>query len=341
MQQPQNVLYEVNLSDKNDVAVRSDLNFDQVRSAVGSASIMMLFPGLAHLFENQTDLILAAARSGLLIDVGHLPDAAIRTIGKRGSDLTFERAYDHPWGARPWLLTHTWASDADTEFDDSWHEPEDRERVAAMRASRLEQNRITTHLYLIEPRSTETRFGATVTEYAFATLRNGPKKVKFFLLPFARVTLDHGSKETYRAVVEGPDYAINPGTAGSALNPMMTALLLLNTRGVATETIAPPKITNAAREKKGRGPIPGYTRVLSTDYVTTVLAKPRHKTGAARGGESDEKRRSPIAHLRRGHIRTYGDGDQIWIRDMLVGVKHEDELSFVERHRAGYRVQQA
>ena len=49
--------------------------------------------------------------------------------------------------------------------------------------------------------------------------------------------------------------------------------------------------------------------------------------------ESSGLRRSPIPHLRRGHERVV-NGQRTWIRDMLINVRSEDDIAFVDKRIA-------
>jgi hypothetical protein len=45
------------------------------------------------------------------------------------------------------------------------------------------------------------------------------------------------------------------------------------------------------------------------------------RRGGGAHGPGDGSRKSPVVHLRRGHIRRLGDGKQTLVRDALIGAR--------------------
>lgn len=296
----------------------------KVREAFMAGIIGVLDPTLNRVFAYQGEVMSKAAKAGLLVDAGHLPDSVVRTIGKRGADLAYERAFDHPWGDRPWLLTHTWVGDGAT----GKLLPDEPSTLAAARLyaeARAEIERMSFRCYyLVEPKSDEHHFGAIVTEYRPICVQ-GLKPLAFW--PIVRCDLTHSERDTFRTSLQGPREFWTAGTASSAVNPMMTTLMLMNTRGVRHSEHAAPTTRQVAR--KG-----GYVRLETAEYVTALTAARAAPAASGEGGH----RRSPVPHLRRGHTRHLPDGRTTWVRDMLVNCASEGELAFAERHRVGYRV---
>lgn len=115
------------------------------------------------------------------------------------------------------------------------------------------------------------------------------------------------------------------GCTYEGFNRIITyTMAVMNTRGVSW-TVRPTKTS-----RKGRIQNIGVIKPR-TDYFTALKNKPRNRT-AHQGGTHA----SPIPHIRRGHLRTYADGRQTWVRDCVVNVASEGELSFLERR--GYKL---
>ncbi|HEY2617480.1 MAG TPA: hypothetical protein VGI78_09105, partial [Acetobacteraceae bacterium] len=127
-----------------------------------------------------------------------------------------------------------------------------------------------------------------------------------------------------------------PGSAAAANvgDPLMTALLILNTRGVERETIAASEKLQKARRKSGKLPIPSYQRVNAAPYVTAIQMRGKAR---ARGEDQGGTHASPVPHLRIGHPRTYADGHVTFIRDTLVNVEASQRAEFL-RTRSHYTV---
>lgn len=83
---------------------------------------------------------------------------------------------------------------------------------------------------------------------------------------------------------------------------IMIALVLMNTRGVVRERIAPEAKLNKARVKRLRSPVPEFT------YIR--IGQVYDRSGNALSVSEEHMRRSPIMHLRRAHIRNvrFGKG---------------------------------
>lgn len=119
--------------------------------------------------------------------------------------------------------------------------------------------------------------------------------------------------------------------AGNVLDPLVTALLILSTRGIARETVTVSPKLQKARARNGKPPIPPYERVASSAYVTAITSR------KARGRRADGRgtHASPVCHLRLGHPRIYSKtGKTIFVRDALVGGTDEAREQFQRSHYA-------
>lgn len=97
--------------------------------------------------------------------------------------------------------------------------------------------------------------------------------------------------------------------------------MICSTRGIDMRREEAPHKLNAKRAKSNKPPLPAITYVHTARYFE-----------AARNVRLGGTHASPVPHLRRGHIRHYGDGRQVWIRDQLVNCKSRDEISKVRDH---------
>jgi hypothetical protein len=89
---------------------------------------------------------------------------------------------------------------------------------------------------------------------------------------------------------------------------LLFALMMMNTKWVTTEKLQVSDKLNNARRKSGKEPLPDMLNVLGAEYVTVI-------NGMHRAGSRDEPvgtHASPVAHLRRAHIR------RLPLRDVMV-----------------------
>lgn len=85
----------------------------------------------------------------------------------------------------------------------------------------------------------------------------------------------------------------------------------VNCSNVTYDTIKAPKFINSKRKTKDELPLYEYK-------ILTVDVRPRHAdTGDVL--PTGRKHASPRQHLRRGHIRHYKSGKNVWIQQMTVG----------------------
>lgn len=115
--------------------------------------------------------------------------------------------------------------------------------------------------------------------------------------------------------------------AANILDPMVTFLRILSDASVPVVDVPAPEKLNRARAKRGKGPIPAYTRVETRDYVSAYhsAVKAIHE---GKGGHHA----SPVAHWRRAHQRHLRDGKVVPVRSTKVNWRDHEEL-----HRLFYR----
>jgi hypothetical protein len=112
--------------------------------------------------------------------------------------------------------------------------------------------------------------------------------------------------------------------AGNVLDPIVTGLMVLATKGIERETIAASEKLQKARRRSNKPPIPSYDRVNTALYVTAWSLGKTRVRGAERGGTHA----SPVPHLRAGHLRTYVSGRQTFVSDTLVNVSAATRQAF-------------
>jgi hypothetical protein len=113
---------------------------------------------------------------------------------------------------------------------------------------------------------------------------------------------------------------------------LMTAMLILATRGIERTTITASDKLQKARAKCGKLPIPPYDTVDCRGYVTVI------ENRVERGRREPQRGRhaSPISHLRMGHPRRLDDSRTTWVRDAIVNASDEAKATF----RSHYTVRQ-
>lgn len=274
--------------------------------------------------ESAAEMAYEAFQAGRVIDFGHLPNDVMKQGGARGGPLYTRGALGLPFLA-PWVLFHTWEGGA--------------------------------CCYLINPLGSEPTQG----ELEICELHPVRWKDSNILLIADRLMMDpadedeenHPGQYASRVApcvlrfLPGPEVARmnnhgDPANAasGNCLDPLMTALLILNTRNVGRETVRPDGKLNKARAKSGKLPIPPFVRVDTGPYVTAIQARKTSRRGEALGGTHAP----PKYHIRLGHPREFRAerykekrGTTTFIADTLVNATEEARKAF-KGSRSHYEV---
>jgi hypothetical protein len=266
--------------------------------------------------DTVSEMLYEAVSAGKFIDFGHWPNEFIKKQSNRGGDLYHQDALGHPF-TTPWVFFHTWD---DPVID-----------------AKFRTNVLTPSIYLVNPLLNTD--GSTIACDFEITAIEAIKVANTELLAIgdrgllmAKVDKPPTAKyacqiipTTFRFPIkywdqyaaelgleEGADSAMH-SAASNVMEPVFTALLLLNTRGIPKEIVRASDKLNKARIKNNKPPIPPYTRIMSKEYVTTVMRTGTHKGTAPVGHHA-----SPVAHIRIGHWRNYKPGARTFINDTLV-----------------------
>jgi hypothetical protein len=256
--------------------------------------------------EAIADMAGEAVRHGRLFDFAELSNDVIKYGGVRGGALYNRGAIRHPF-REPWVFTHTWDS----------------------------HGRMATTVYLVSPLGEDAWGDCEVIELEPMAIRS-----QHVLMIGDRVLIqpgeDHGGRKyDARAMpsiwryLPGAERMNNGGApeaaaAGNVLDPLMTALLILSTRGVARETVKADAKLQRARAKGGKPPIPPFERIATAAYVTAITHRQLRGRKPSQGGHHA----SPVAHLRAGHIRNLADGRTTFVRDALVNFTDDAKAGF-------------
>lgn len=276
--------------------------------------------------ESTADMTREAFLAGRVIDFGLWPNEVIKEGGRRGGTLYKQSAIGHPF-RDPWVLIHSWPGIQD---DPKW-KTLDRPRLCVYLVNLLEQKQPAGgdfEIIELELMSIKGENTLTIGDRALLTPDHSnsdpthdcyicPSVWRF--IPQVAETLNLG---------QSPDAA----AAGNVLDPIMTALLMLNTTGVGRETIHADAKLNKARLKSGKTPIPPYDVVDTRMYVTALQMRRSGHKGESQGGHHA----SPIPHLRRGFLRTYPSGVTSLIKDTLVRVSPEARAEFLRNQQRSH-----
>jgi hypothetical protein len=244
-----------------------------------------------------------AIKSGRLFDLGFLPNAVIASEAGRAATLFHGGHIGHPF-RKPYCLFHRWEgggsiyaiSQGDFHHLTDGAAQEDAFMICEARCIRVA--------------------GKTALLMADAALFHIDIERKGYTGMVIRSAL-HDAQ---------PDDPPPPGSLGNLVDPVMTALLLLNTDGVPVDRIPAPEKLNKQRAKNLKPLIPAHWRVNTDDYVTALTARRTPGAKHALGGHHS----SPVPHLRRGHSRhlhAMHGGGTVWIRDAVVNLKNGNEES--------------
>lgn len=242
-----------------------------------------------------------AVRTGRLFDFGRWSNDVIIYGGNKGGPLYHRNRLALPF-RQPWMFSHHWEP-----LPKTW----------------------STSVYLVEPLEPDRKQGGgaiEVTELQPAILRDtkaliisdrgvlypdeNPEGAKYHCA--ATPAVWRYLPEFGEAMNEGksPEAA----AAGNVLDPLMTALLILNTKGITQTTIAVDAKLQKARAKNGKPSIPPYVRVQSEPYVTRIQG--RIEKGRRADGQGTHA--SPTPHIRIGHTRVLASGKRVMVREAAV-----------------------
>lgn len=262
-----------------------------------------------------------AIRAGRLIDFGAWTNDVIKHGGNRGGPMYTKGVIGHPFRS-DWLFMHSWADDAGHTAVSVYlitplepDEPAGDCEAVELQPITIEGQRVLAlgDRLILEPSENE-----GVVDYRKYHCACIPAIWRY--MPGAE-SVNNGRPEN--------------AAAGNVLDPLMTALLILSTRGIGRMTVAAPDRLQRARAKSGKDRIPSYERVHSEPYITAITAKlVRRPRGIGLGGTHA----SPLPHLRIGHSRTYPNGKTSLVRDALVNFSDEARLAWMKGSRSHYVV---
>lgn len=281
--------------------------------------------------ERIAEEVRTAVIAGRVIDFGYMPNSVIMQSAHRGGPMYSHGALAHPF-SESWLLYHTWEGIGDTVGN----------VVGLYLCNLLEKDRPAggdTEVIELSPMHVEDQRLLMIGDRVLMTPDPenepiGAQKGKYHCLSFpSPFRLLPGADEAVNRLAggTGPNAAV-VAAAANVLDPFVTALMILHTRGVDRHTISPAPALARARMKSQKPPIPPYDVVNSKPYITAILAR-RSARVPSQGGTHA----SPIPHLRMGHSRTYASGIVRLIPDALVMMTDEMKAEFRTK-RSHYEV---
>lgn len=233
-----------------------------------------------------------AVTMGRMIDAGHIPNAVIRSESKRAGRLLAAGHIGMPF-SEPWVLFHTW---------------EDGPSAYLIDLGRADGHFVVCELLPLTLKGTARMLVMCDLCDFVPTVWDGEAGYSIEARP--------SSFRRLAAHEEGISEEVVSRAAGAnCLDPVLAVLGMMATDGVVVETIAPSDKLNKARIKSGKEALPSRLRVNSAPYVTALLARGAKRPKGEPGGKHHA---SPVAHVRRGHVRHLASGAQTWVRDCLV-----------------------
>lgn len=268
--------------------------------------------------ETSAEMGFEAVSAGRLIDFGDWTQDVIVYGGNRCGPLYGQGMIAHPF-RDPYVFMHTWDGETAVYLVNPIM-PEEKAcdcEVVELQPLIIGGNK----MLMIADR---VLLSISATED-----KSNWKKYHCYAVPSVfRVMYDQENPEINRG--KSPEGA----AAGNVLDPLMTGLLILSTRGIARERVEVDAKLARARIKNGKPPIPPYERVNSAPYVTAIsLRKARGRKVDGKGGHHA----SPVMHLRMGHLREYANGTRTFVRDALVNATDEARVAWAG-NRSHYTV---
>jgi hypothetical protein len=263
--------------------------------------------------EAVNDMCHRAVLAGRLVDFGTLPNEVIMQGGDRGGPLWNQGAIGMPF-SDPWVFMHQWEGGVAVYLVNPGS---DDFEVCELSPISFQ---MTERMLVIGDRGQFNKVPGMLAEKRYHC-SVAPSAIRYV-----------GDAGLYSKANNGgrPQEA----AAGNIGDPVMAALLILNTRNVERETVRAPEKLQRARARSNKKPIPPHDVVLTAPYVTAILArgKPRPRSDDKGGTHA-----SPIFHIRMGHPRNYTGGRTIFIHDTLVNASEEQRAAF-KSNRSHYAV---
>jgi hypothetical protein len=302
----------------------------------GPGHVEVFLPSVEEL-ETVAQMVFDAVTAGRMIDFGYWPNSLIKERSGRGGDLYYQGALGHPF-RQPWVFCHSWDDSKLSEQvganDDLAYAfylvnpfPVDGKAVRCdFEITALETYSIQNLKLLCMGDRAVSNVSIELSDGARYAAQVIPNNIKFPIEVWNAYAALAGRKQGFEGALED--------SLSNVMEPLLLALLILNTKGIAQETIRAPEKLQKARIKNKKPPIPDYRKVNSDVYVTSL----GHSSGAARRDPlSEHHRNSPIPHIRLGHWRTYRTGEKTFINDTLVKASEEMRDAF-KSSRAMYAV---
>jgi hypothetical protein len=258
-----------------------------------------------------SELTCEAVRYGRMIDFGFWPNEAIKQGGRRGGPLWSRGFIGMPFN-EPWVLFHQWEDGPAVYLVNPRGEKPtcgDIE-ICELQCQEMQGN----PLLCIADRALFQFPAKPITDWSKFGAMMSPNTIRYMPGEYG-VKLNNGKSPAGSA-------------AGNVGDPVMLALLILNTRNVERETIHAPAKLNKARLKNRKEPIPPYDVVHSAPYVTAIANRGKRRE---RGEDQGGTHASPIPHIRLGHPRDYASGLSIFIKDTLVNAGDQARDAFLNR----------
>lgn len=294
--------------------------------------------------ETVVTMMQHAITRGQMIDFGYWPNEMIKATSKRGGKLYAQGALAHPFSS-PYVIVHRW--------DDHTDERE-------MRYARdLKRSYPMTSVYLVNPFpdsgvGTCCDFEAMELEgfrvhkdnvlgigdrIGYSAINSiGTDKYHLNVIPTLYRFNSLRDNPKFGKMMDQYDGS-NPVemAAANVIDPIITAMVLLSTRGMKSKTVSVKDSLNKARQAKGKPIIPPYQRIDSKPYVTAIMSRQQRSHDRASLGGTHA---SPIVHLRIGYWRNYQSGERSFIRDTLVNATDEMRNAFIA-NRSHYVVKES
>ena len=229
-----------------------------------------------------SDMLYTAVIRGQVIDFGHWPNEMIKATAKRAGPLYIADGLAHPFSS-PYVIMHSWDI---PKYD--W----------------VTMNLSGSSVYLINPfpqsnATTCIDFEALEFEgllahgsqcvgvmdrvafHAKQSQQTGGYSVN--VTPFAMRYHEKLNDPHVKEILHQSGETIYEGAVSNVLDPLMTGLMILNTRNMPRNKVVASEKLNRSRVKRGKPMIPPYDRIDSSPYVTAILARQERVSGSHGG----------------------------------------------------------